>query len=59
MRTRSRKLIAANKSPVIAKPFFDPTVVEDGESDRRFPDPPCTDENDGFEVLGEPDNLLN
>jgi hypothetical protein len=56
---RSRKLITTDKSAVIAKSVFDPTVVEDSESNRRFPDPPRTDESDGFEVFGESDDLLN
>jgi hypothetical protein len=59
MSARSRKLIATNKSAVIAKSFFDPTVVEDGERNRCFPDPPCTNEGDGFEVFSESDHLLD
>jgi hypothetical protein len=59
MSARSRKLITTNKSSVIAKSIFDPIVVEDGEGDRRFPDPPCTDESNGFEVLSESSDLLN
>jgi hypothetical protein len=56
---RSRKLIAADKPSVIAKSIFDPIVVEDGEGDRCFPNPPCTDESDGFEVFDESNNLLD
>jgi hypothetical protein len=59
MRERSRKLVTTDKSAVLAKSSFDPTVVEDSESDRRFSDPPCTDESDGFEVFSESDDLLN
>ena len=34
-------------------------MVEDGEGDGGFPNPPCTDEGNGFEVFSESDNLLN
>jgi hypothetical protein len=53
------KLIAADKSPVIAKSIFDPIVVEYSEGNRRFPNPPRSDESDGFEVFCESDNLLD
>ena len=36
-----------------------PVVVEDGECNRRFPNPPRTDESDGLKVYGEFDDLLN
>jgi hypothetical protein len=38
--TRSRELVAANESPVIAKSFLDAIAVEDSKCDRRFPMPP-------------------
>jgi hypothetical protein len=56
---RSGKLITSDKPSVLANSIFDPIVVEDGEGDRRLPDPPCADESDGFEVFCESDNLLN
>jgi hypothetical protein len=59
MGARSRKLITADKSTVFAKSSFDPIVVEDGEGDSCFPDPPCTDESDGFEVFSESGDLLD
>jgi hypothetical protein len=43
----------------LAKSFFDSAVVEDGKCNRCFPDPPCTNESDGFEVFGEPSDLLD
>jgi hypothetical protein len=52
VRARSRKLITTNKTSVLAKSIFGSNVVEDGEGDRRLPDPPCTDESDSFEIFG-------
>jgi hypothetical protein len=59
MEVRSWELITADESPVFAKPVLDAIVVEDGQRDGRFPDAPCTDESDGFEVFGETDDLLD
>ena len=59
MSTRGRKLIATNESSVVAKAYFDPIMVENGESNRCFPDPPGADESDGLEIFSEPDNLLD
>jgi hypothetical protein len=59
MSARSGKLITTDKPSVLAKSIFDPIVVEDSEGNRRFPDPPCTNESDGFDVFGESDNLLD
>ena len=56
---RGRKLIATDESTVSAKSFFDPIVVEDGESDGCFPDSPSADESDWFEVFSKSDDLLN
>ena len=52
-------MIAADESTILSKSFFDPVVVEDSENNRSFPDPPCPDESDGFEVSGELDDYLN
>ena len=59
MRAGSRKLIATDESTVLAEPCFDPIVLEGGKSDGCFPNPPCTDESDGFKVFGESDDLLD
>jgi hypothetical protein len=59
MRTRSWELVATDESTVIAKPGLDAIVVKDGESDGCFPDPPCANEGDGFEVFGETNELLD
>ena len=57
--TRRLDLVATDKSPIVAKSFFDEMVVEESESDRRFSDPRCTDESEGFELLSESNKLLN
>jgi hypothetical protein len=59
MGTRSGKLVAADESTVPAESLFDLIVVEDFESNRRLPNPPCTDESNGFEDFGEPDDLFD
>ena len=59
MSGRSRKLIAANESTVLAKSFFNPIVMENCEGNRCLPYSPRTDESDGFEVFSESDDLLN
>ena len=46
MSARGGELIATDKSAVGSKPFLDAVVVEHGQSDGCFPDPPCTDESD-------------
>ena len=57
--TRSRELIATNESAVITKPILDPIVVEHGKGDGRFPNPPCADESNRFEVFSQTGNLLD
>jgi hypothetical protein len=52
-------LVTANESAVFAKSFFDPIVVEDGESNGSFSNPPCTDESDGFKIFCKSDDLLD
>ena len=59
MSVRSWKLITADESTVPAKSFFDSIVVEDGEGDGGFPNPPCADEGDGFEVFSKSDDLVD
>ena len=53
------ELITADKPPVLAKPFLDPIVVEDGQGNGCFPDPACTDESDWSEVFDKANDLLN
>jgi hypothetical protein len=52
-------LVTADKSTVFAKSFFDVIMVQDGERNSRFPDPPGADESDRFKVLSESDYLHN
>ena len=56
---RGGELVAADESPVVSKPFLDAIVVEDGQSDCRFPDPACADESNRSEVFCEADNVLD
>ena len=57
--SRSRKLITADESTIVAKSFFDSMVVEDGQRNQSFPNPPCADESEGFEAFCEFDDFLN
>ena len=57
--TRSWELIATNESAVIAKAVLDPIMVEHRKGDGGFPNPPCTDESNGFKVFSQIGNLLN
>ena len=59
MNGRSRELIATNESAVLAKSFLDAIVVEDREGEGCFPDPPCADESNWFQVFNESDDLLD
>ena len=52
-------MIATDESTVAAKPVFNAIVVEDGESDRCFPDPTWTDESNWNEMLRVTDDLPN
>ena len=53
------ELITADKPPVLAKPFLDPIVVEDGQGNGRFPNPARTDESNRSEGLDKANDLLN
>jgi hypothetical protein len=55
----SGELVTSDESTVIAKPFLDPIVVEDGQCDGCLSDPSGTDEGNGLEVFSETDDLLN
>jgi hypothetical protein len=59
MTTRSWELVATDESAVLPKALLDAVVVEESSSDGRLPDPPCADESDGCEVLGETNDLLD
>jgi len=59
MSARGRELVATDKPTVGSKSFLDAIVVEDGESDGRFPNPPCADESDWSEIFCEANDLLD
>ena len=59
METRSWESVATDESTVLAKPFLDPTVVEDSERNSCFPNSPRPNESNGFEVFGESDDLFD
>ena len=51
--------VTADESPVVPELVLDSRVVEDCEGDRRFPDPPRTDESNGLELFSETDDCLD
>ena len=53
------ELVATDEPTVIAKPFLDAIVVEDGQSDGRLPDPTYTEESDGCQAVHETDDLFD
>ena len=59
MRARCEELVATDETAVVSKPCFDAIVVEDGQGNGRFSDPPWTDEGDWGQVFCEVDNLLD
>ena len=59
MRVKSWELVTTDESTVVTEPVLDTIVVEDLECDRRFPNPTCTYESDGFEIFGETDDGPN
>ena len=59
MSSRSWELIAADESAVITKPFLDTIVVKDLECDGCFPDPPCTDQSDRFQVFRKLNDVVD
>jgi len=56
---RSGELVATDESTVTAEPFLDSVVVEDSQSDGRFPDPACTDESNRRVVFSVADDPLD
>ena len=53
------ELIATDEPTVGSEAFLDAIVVEDGEGNGGFSDPPRTDESDRGEVFCETDDLVN
>ena len=52
-------MVTADESTVVSKPVPDAIVVEDGQSDGSFPDPPCADESDWGKVFCETNDHLD
>jgi len=59
MSERGWELVATDKPTVGPKPFLDAIVMEDGESNGCFPNPPCADESDWSEILCKANDLLD
>jgi hypothetical protein len=59
MDSRRRELIATHESSVVAKPALDAIVVKDSERNRCLPNPPCTDESEGFEIISKASDVLD
>ena len=54
-----REFVATDEPTVVTKPPLDSIVVQDRQGDRRFPDPPGTDESDWPKVFSEINRLLD
>ena len=48
-----RELVAADESTLVTEPLPDTIVMEDGESDGSFSNPPWTNESNWSEVFSE------
>ena len=59
MSTRGGEFVAADESTVVAKPFLDPIVVEDSQSDGCLANPTGTNESYGCEVYCQFDDLFD
>ena len=44
---------------MVTEPLFDAIVMEDGQSDGRFPNPADTNESDRCEVFDQTNDLLD
>ena len=59
MGSRGREFVATDEPAVVTKPPLDLIVVQNRQGDRRFPDPPGTDESDWPKAFSEIDCLLD
>jgi hypothetical protein len=59
MRERGWELVAADEPTVVAKPLFDPIVVEDGQGDGSLANSAGTNESDRSELLCKAENFLD
>ena len=59
MRARSGELVATDESTIIAKPFLDAIVMEDGQRDGCLANPSSTDESNGFQIFCQTGDVLD
>ena len=59
MGERGRELVATDEPTVVAKPFLNAIVVENGQGDGSFPNPTRPDESDWCATVGETNDLLD
>ena len=59
MSARGRELVTADEATVVTESLFDAVVVENGESDRRLPDPAGANESDRVEGACKTNDLLD
>ena len=57
MSAGSGELVATDEPTIGSEPFLDAVVVEDCQSNGRFPDPPYTDKSDWREMFCEANDL--
>jgi len=50
------ELVTADKPPIVSKQLLDAIMVEDRQSNRCFPNPPCTNESNWSEGFCETDD---
>ena len=53
------ELVATDEPTIGSEPLLYAIVVEDGQSNGRFPDPPCTNESDWSDMFCEVDDVVN
>ena len=59
MGARRDESVTADEPTVVAKPLFDPVMMEDGQGDGCFSDSTGANESGGCEVFGQTDDLLD
>ena len=59
MAERRRELVTSNEPTILAEPFLDPVVMEDGQSDGGLADPASTEESDRTETFCQSDDLVD
>ena len=54
-----RELVTADESTLVTETLLDAILMEDGESNGCFSNPPWTDESDWGEIFSEIDDLFD